>query len=55
MGFPLPPAGPMKGDGEGVARNLRQLTEKARHLAAALPSNRAYLDAIAKPLERLAQ
>jgi flavin-dependent dehydrogenase len=55
MGFPPPPAGPMKGDGEGVARNLRQLTEKARHLAAALPSNRAYLDAIANPLERLAQ
>jgi 2-polyprenyl-6-methoxyphenol hydroxylase-like FAD-dependent oxidoreductase len=55
MGFPPPPAGPMKDDGEAVARNLRQLSEKARHLAAALPTNRAYLDLLANPLERLAQ
>ncbi len=55
MGFPPPPAGPMAGDAEAAARNLRQLNEKARHLAAALPTNRAYFDLLANPMERLAK
>ncbi|MGK6356938.1 tryptophan halogenase family protein [Sphingomonas sp. DT-207] len=47
MGFGAPAAGPIRSDGVGAAPAvLRQAGERARALAAALPTNRAYLDAL---------
>lgn len=46
MGFPPPAAGPLR-DGRGSAVPLlRQAAQRARTLAASLPTNRAYLDAL---------
>ncbi|MCR6660741.1 MAG: tryptophan 7-halogenase [Asticcacaulis sp.] len=47
MGFPPPAAGSMKtGDGEVTGHAISQATARARGLAAGLPGNRAYLDAL---------
>ncbi|WP_448501569.1 tryptophan halogenase family protein [Sphingomonas sp.] len=47
MGAAAPHAGPMRpADSAGVARRLDQAAQRARALAASLPSNRAYLDAL---------
>jgi tryptophan halogenase len=47
MGFPAPPAGTILGaPGDGVTHQLRQVEQRARTLAASLPTNRAYLDAL---------
>ena len=45
MGYPVPPA---RGDGstQAAVRSLADVREKARALAAALPTNRVYLDAL---------
>jgi tryptophan halogenase len=58
MGFAPPAAGPVRGDGRGAtAQALRQNEQRGRALAAALPTNRAYLDALhaaaAAPLEQI--
>ena len=45
MGFPAPPPRPFRTDGDGAAL-LRQVGERARTLTSALPTNRAYLDAL---------
>ena len=55
MGFPAPPAGPMQDDAGTVAAQLRPLHDRARALTAALPTHRAYLDALAHQPERLAR
>jgi len=47
MGFPPPPAGVMTpSDLPAAEQGLKQAAQRARALAAALPSNRAYLDAL---------
>lgn len=47
MGFPAPPAGPVRAVGaERVAAALVQAEQRGRALAAGLPTNRAYLDAL---------
>ncbi|MGN6207588.1 tryptophan halogenase family protein [Asticcacaulis sp.] len=47
MGFPPPEAGRMKAGDSGAAEQaIRQATARARGLAAGLPTNRAYLDAL---------
>ena len=47
MGFPPPEAGRMKAGDSGPAEQaIRQATARARGLAAGLPGNRAYLDAL---------
>ncbi|MES2453371.1 MAG: tryptophan halogenase family protein [Pseudomonadota bacterium] len=47
MGFPAPPIGQIRGaPGDGVTHQLRQVEQRARVLAASLPTNRAYLDAL---------
>lgn len=47
MGFDAPAAAPIRTDGSDAATAaLRQTAERARALAAALPANRAYLDAL---------
>jgi len=45
MGFSAPPARPFRTDGDGAAL-FRQVGERARTLTSALPTNRAYLDAL---------
>lgn len=47
MGFPVPPALPTA-DENGAMRRIAEVHEKARGLTAALPTNRAYLGALAK-------
>jgi hypothetical protein len=47
MGFPAPAGGAIRTDtADAVAQGLRQVEQRARALAAALPTNRAYLDAL---------
>ncbi|NJC33042.1 hypothetical protein GGR88_000516 [Sphingomonas jejuensis] len=47
MGFPPPPPPLVRPEGQGAAgRLLRQVAERGRGLAASLPTNRAYLDAL---------
>ncbi len=47
MGFPAPARGSVDtGTGDAVAKSLRQVEQRARTLAAGLPTNRAYLDAL---------
>lgn len=47
MGFPAPPPGPIRATGtQRVAAQIDQLHQRGRALAAALPTNRAYLDAL---------
>jgi tryptophan 7-halogenase len=47
MGVAPPPAGPVRpADREAVARRFDQVAQRARALAASLPTNRAYLDAL---------
>jgi tryptophan 7-halogenase len=46
MGFEAPAPGPIRSEGPDAAAALRQAGERARALAAALPTNRAYLDAL---------
>lgn len=46
MGFPPPPAARVRTDAAEAAVALRQAGERARALAAALPTNRVYLDAL---------
>jgi len=60
MGFPPPPAPAIRPEGAAAAaRALRQVSERSRTLAASLPTNRAYLDALragaaaAMPLETI--
>ena len=48
MGATPPPAGPLRGD-PGIAATLHQVRQRARTLGASLPTNRAYLRAIAPP------
>lgn len=45
MGFPPPPRGPIRA-GADLTAPLRQARQRARTLAASLPTNRAYLDAL---------
>ncbi len=54
MGFPLPPTGAIRAEGiESMTHQLREIERRGRTLAAALPTNRAYLDALRTPaLER---
>ena len=47
MGFPPPPAGPLRGDGGALAVRLDQQRARTRGLLAGLPTNRAYLDGLA--------
>jgi len=47
MGFPPPRPGPIAGNPASVAAGLRQVEHRARSLAAALPTNRSYVDALA--------
>ena len=56
MGFPPPAGGAIRsGTAGGVARSLQQVEQRARALAAGLPTNRAYLDALraAPPLQKI--
>lgn len=46
MGFPPPVAGPLHDGREAAARLLVQAGQRARTLAASLPGNRTYLDAL---------
>jgi len=46
MGVPAPPAGAIRGAPGGMTEQLRQVQQRARVLAASLPTNRAYLDAL---------
>jgi hypothetical protein len=47
MGFPAPAGGAIRTETtDAVANGLRQVEQRARTLAAALPTNRAYLDAL---------
>lgn len=47
MGMPAPAPGPFRIDGQtGAVTSLRQIAQRARALAASLPTNRAYLDAL---------
>ena len=47
MGFSPPPDGALRSDArDGVAAALRQVEQRGRTLAASLPTNRAYLDAL---------
>lgn len=47
MGYAVPPNGPVRPGGrQGVAAHLRLVDQRARTLAATLPTNRAYLDAL---------
>ena len=47
MGMAPPPPGPMRIEGVPAASAaLRQAAQRARALAASLPTNRAYLDAL---------
>ncbi|ONF96036.1 tryptophan halogenase family protein [Sphingomonas jeddahensis] len=47
MGMAPPPPGPVRIDGhDAAATSIRQITQRARALAASLPTNRAYLDAL---------
>ncbi len=47
MGFPPPADAAIRTDGcEGAANLLRQVEQRARALAASLPTNRAYLDSL---------
>lgn len=47
MGFPAPHSGPVRSEGAAAAAGqLRQADQRARTLAASLPTNRAYLDAL---------
>jgi tryptophan 7-halogenase len=47
MGFPPPPPGPLRPDAAIPAATLAAVATRARTLAASLPANRAYLDALA--------
>jgi tryptophan 7-halogenase len=58
MGFAPPVPGPIRSAGaDALAQALRQTEQRGRALAAALPTNRAYLDALhaatAAPLEQI--
>jgi hypothetical protein len=47
MGYPPPPAGAIRSDaGEAVSEQMRKAEQRGRALAASLPTNRAYLDAL---------
>lgn len=46
MGFPAPAAGPVREHRAGAERLMAQTAQRARTLAASLPANRAYLDAL---------
>ena len=47
MGFPPPATGPIRTDGAAeVRQRMAQVAQRGRTLAASLPSNRAYLDAL---------
>ena len=47
MGFPPPSPGPVRGRPlDDLSQSVRQVQERSRALASALPTNRAYLDAL---------
>jgi hypothetical protein len=47
MGFAPPPGGAIRTSaGEAVVAQMRQAEQRGRALAASLPTNRAYLDAL---------
>ena len=47
MGYPAPAAGAIRSDTRGaVLAQMRQAEQRGRTLAASLPGNRAYLDAL---------
>lgn len=49
MGWPAPPAPPIAGESRAqVAQGIAAAAQRARVLAASLPGNRAYLDALAR-------
>ncbi|KQT31750.1 tryptophan halogenase [Sphingomonas sp. Leaf412] len=54
MGFPVPPAVAVAVAG-AADDPLAQVPQQVRALTAALPTHRAYLDALSRPMERLAR
>ena len=54
MGFPPPPGAALRTDPQAEARLRGQVAERERVLAAALPTHRAYLDALALSPDRTA-
>ncbi|MCR5871325.1 tryptophan 7-halogenase [Sphingomonas sp. J344] len=54
MGFPAPPPSAIATDIVGVARGMAQAAQRGRALAASLPTNRAYLDALRAAAPRMA-
>ena len=54
MGFPAPPPGAMVTDVAAVTRGIAQAAQRGRTLAASLPTNRAYLDALRAAAPRMA-
>ncbi len=54
MGFPAPPPGAIAIDATAVTRGIAQTAQRGRALAASLPTNRAYLDALRAAAPRMA-
>jgi hypothetical protein len=54
MGFPVPPPAVIASDPEAVTRGIAQAAQRGRTLAASLPTNRAYLDALRAAAPRTA-
>ncbi len=54
MGFPVPPSGAIATDVAAVTRGIAQSAQRGRALAASLPTNRAYLDALRAAAPRMA-
>ena len=54
MGFPAPPPGAIASDLSAVTRGIGQAAQRGRTLAASLPTNRAYLDALRAAAPRMA-
>ena len=54
MGHAAPPPGPVGVDADGAIRAMAQASQRARALAASLPTNRAYLDALRAAAPRTA-
>lgn len=54
MGFPVPPPAVIASDPDAVTRAIAQAAQRGRTLAASLPTNRAYLDALRAAAPRTA-